>query len=120
METANHSDLEHAKCHEAVVALVRALEIRDLIAEASRNSLLVRNPAGSPDENEPLGQLLSPGMRQEVICLPLDDDGDLWWFWCWMGPEPRSAPELERMCPAVDVELAADRIASVIAAPFAT
>jgi hypothetical protein len=120
METTNHPDLKHVKCHESVLALVRALEKQGLTAEVMRNSVLAKNPAGAPDESEPLGQLLSPGIQQEVICLPNDDDGDLWWFWCWTGPERGSPPELERICPAVDAELAAARIASVVAVPFAT
>lgn len=117
MEIANGQ--QSRTTQEAMSALVSALHARGLVAKfVGQEAVRVKNPAGAPDKNEKLGQLLSPGMQQEVTCRPLDGDGELWWFWSWPGPERHSAPELEPLCPAVEAEVAAARIASVLAVPF--
>jgi hypothetical protein len=104
----------------AALALVGELEARGLVAQLHRHGTVrVRNPAGEPDKDDPRGQLMSPGLRQEVACRRHDADGALWWFWCWSGPTRKSAPELEPLCPAWDAAMAAEQIAKVLAVPFA-
>lgn len=61
---------------------------------------------------------MSPGLRQEVACRP-GEAGVLWWFWVWSGPTRQSPPEYEPLCPADQVERAAEWIARVLAVPFA-
>ncbi|PKK12521.1 hypothetical protein [Thermomonospora sp. CIF 1] len=100
---------------ELVTALVSALEARGLVGAVYRGGVVrVLNPAGEPDGGDPCG-LMSPGLRQEVRCLRNPDDGALWWYWAWAGPTRQSPPDLEPLCPAADVETAADRIAKVLA-----
>jgi hypothetical protein len=78
----------------------------------------VWNPAGEADPNDRRGQLMSPGLRQEVQC-GRRADGGLWWFWVWSGPTRKSPPDLEPLCPIDETEKAADRIVKVLAVPFA-
>ncbi|GAA0562715.1 hypothetical protein GCM10009546_26170 [Actinomadura livida] len=100
------------------LALVDALEARGLVAEVwGHGAVRVRNPAGEPDTDDPQGQVFAPGLRQEVLCRPRE--GVLWWLWVWSGPTPSSPVELEPLCPVADTATAADRIARVLAVPFA-
>lgn len=102
----------------AALALVEALEVRGLVAGMwEHGAVRARNPAGEPDPGERLGRALTPGLRQEVLCRPRD--GVLWWLWVWSGATRSSPQELEPLCPVTDVVTAADRIARVLAAPFA-
>ncbi|GAB2866809.1 hypothetical protein GCM10022221_79280 [Actinocorallia aurea] len=55
-------------------------------------------------------------LRQEVVCAP-DDSGTPWWFWVWTGIDQSAPPDLEPMCPAANVVLAAERIGRVLALP---
>lgn len=100
-------------------ALTAMLTMRGLQVRRQReDSLVVRNPAGGPDGSDHRGRLLSPGLRQEVACRP-DGSGRLWWFWVWSGATRTSPPEYEPLCPAEQIERAADRVARVLAVPFA-
>lgn len=96
-----------------VEALVVALTQRGLYAEACAGSMVVaKNSAADPDEDNPLA-LISPGMRQTVICQA-DETGQLSWFWAWSGPAPDAPPELEYFGPAGYIGETADRIARVL------
>ena len=79
-------------------------------------ALTARNPAVGAETER--GALLSPGLAQRVI-LRSDPDGDfLYWEWPGLRPAVRGAPapkaEVERMCPAHDIERAAHLIANVV------
>ena len=103
---------------QAALALVEALRARGLVAEVwGHGAVRVRNPAGEPDSDDPRGQAFAPGLRQEVLCRPRG--GVLWWWWVWSGVTRSSPPDLEPLCPVTEVTLAADRIARVLAVPFA-
>lgn len=103
---------------QAALALVEALQARALVAEVwGHGAVRVRNPAGEPDTDDPRGQAFAPGLRQEVLCRP--QAGVLWWWWVWSGATRSSPPDLEPLCPVTEVTLAADRIARVLAVPFA-
>ena len=102
----------------AALALVEALTGHGLVAQMQEGGVVrVRNPAGEPDTDDPRGQALAPGLRQEVLCRRRE--GVLWWWWVWAGPTRTSPPELEPLCPATAPDTAADRIARVLAVPFA-
>lgn len=102
----------------SALALVAGLEARGLVAEVwGHGAVRARNPAGEPDAGDPRGQGFAPGLRQEVLCRPRD--GVLWWWWVWSGVTRSSPPELEPLCPVEDTVTAADRIARVLAVPFA-
>jgi hypothetical protein len=101
----------------ASLALVGALERRWLIARVrDQGAVWVRNPAGDPDSDNPRSKALSPRLQQEVVCRLLD--GSPWWLWAWSGSGRNSPADLEPLCPAADVDTAADRIAHVLAVPF--
>ena len=103
----------------AAAALVADLERRGLVAEVIGNGLVrVRNPAGEPDVGDPRVRALSPGLRQEVLCRP--HRGALWWWWVWSGPTRHALSELEPMCPVLNTAFAGERIARVLAVPFAS
>ncbi len=76
---------------------------------------MAANPHGEPAPDNTLGQLMSPGLRQEVRCRPHGPAGELWWHWVWSGPTRKSEPELEPLCPLWDTQHAADRIRHVLA-----
>ncbi|MFG2091172.1 hypothetical protein [Spirillospora sp. NPDC048824] len=102
----------------SALALVAALEARGLVAEVwGHGAVRARNPAGEPDPDDPRGQGFAPGLRQEVLCRPRD--GGLWWLWVWSGVTRSSPVELEPLCPIEETTMAADRIARVLAVPFA-
>ncbi|MFB4308738.1 hypothetical protein [Actinomadura sp. GTD37] len=103
----------------AALALVEALTGRGLVAQVwGHGAVRVRNPAGEPDTDDLRGQAFAPGLRQEVVCRR--HDGELWWWWVWSGSSRKSPPELEPLCPVADTTTAADRIARVLAVPFAS
>ncbi|MEV5825220.1 hypothetical protein AB0L25_06575 [Spirillospora sp. NPDC052242] len=102
----------------AALALVHALTARDLVAQVwGHGAVRAENPAGEPEDGNPQGQLMHPGLRQEVVCR--DRNGVLWWWWVWSGPTRQSPNELEPLCPITDAQTAADRLARVLAVPFA-
>ncbi|TYB49323.1 hypothetical protein [Actinomadura chibensis] len=76
---------------------------------------MAMNPDGEPAPDDPQGQMMSPGLRQEVRCRPHGPDGDLWWHWVWSGPTRNAEPELEPLCPLREPERAAERIGRVLA-----
>ncbi|MDL4815992.1 hypothetical protein [Actinomadura opuntiae] len=109
---------EESSWRAAALALVDALERRGLDAHVHGiGAVRVSNPAGDPDPNDPRGALMHPGMRQEMVCR--HHEGALWWLWVWSGPTRQSPPELEPLCPLLDTDTAAERIARVLAVPFA-
>ncbi|GLW65537.1 hypothetical protein Arub01_37810 [Actinomadura rubrobrunea] len=112
---------ERRRVDERVAALVTALNARGLAGKADKDgAVLAANPAGEPDGGDPRGRAMSPGLRQEVRCLRnARDGGRLWWYWAWAGPTRQSPADLEPLCPAADAEIAADRIAKVLAVPSA-
>ncbi|GAA2162088.1 hypothetical protein [Actinomadura napierensis] len=104
---------------EPALALVAALEGRGLVATvAGHGAVRAENPAGQPEKDDPRGRALGPGLRQEVRCRH-QDDGSLWWFWVWWAASGEAEPDTEPLCPIADTETAADRIARVLAAPYA-
>ncbi|GAA2129294.1 hypothetical protein [Actinomadura napierensis] len=116
----NDSDTqyEEGSWRAVALALVNALERRGLEAQVhGHRAVRVSNPAGEPDPDDPCGALMHPGMRQEVVCR--SHDGALWWWWAWAGPTRQSPPELELLCPLLETDTAAERIARVLAVPFA-
>ena len=101
---------------DAATALIAALDQRGLTAKPwGPSAVLAVNPHGEPAPDNPLGQAMSPGLRQEIRCRPHGPDGTLWWHWVWTGPTRKSEPELEPLCPLWDIEHAADRIRRVLA-----
>jgi hypothetical protein len=94
-------------------ALTAALADRGLIAEAfGARMVWAKNGAADPPGGDPLLPI-SPGLRQTVLCQR-DDAGRLAWFWVWSGPTREAPSELEYLCPAEHIGLAADRIARVL------
>ena len=97
--------------------LAAELEGRGLMVAARLPALSVRNPAVAG--TGPRGALLSPGMRQQVLLRDYEELG-LTWCWVWPGlrPAERDAPtpppEVEPMCPAEEIERAADLITNVV------
>jgi hypothetical protein len=103
----------------ASLALAGEVETRGLTARVCLDGVVhIRNPAGQPDTNDPIGGALSPGLQQKVACRTLG--GELWWLWAWSGAERDAAAELEPLCPVAEVQRAADRIAHVLAVPTGT
>jgi hypothetical protein len=97
--------------------LVAELEDRGLQVTAGLLAMAVKNPAVAG--TDPRGSLISPGMTQEVLLLDRENLGLTWW-WVWPGMRSgeRGAPvplsQIEVMCPADDIELAAKRILNVV------
>lgn len=97
--------------------LAAELEKRGLHVKVRTPALTAKNPAVVGTDAH--GASLSPGLGQEVRLLELEDLG---WTWCWVWPgmrpgergEPEPPPEIKPMCPAGDVEFAADRICKVV------
>jgi hypothetical protein len=116
MERASRITSQSAISDNPALALVAELEQRGLIAQAQGHGVVwARNPAGDPKHGDPRGRALSPRLQQEVVCRPLGSS--LWWLWAWSGVERDSPAELEPLCPAWQVETAAERIAHVLAVP---
>jgi hypothetical protein len=80
-------------------ALSVALAQRGLVAESFTTRVVrawmvwAKNSDADPPGGDPLA-MMSPGLRQTVVCQP-DDDGRLSWFWVWSGPTPEAPVELE-------------------------
>ncbi|MFG2003444.1 hypothetical protein ACGFNU_30225 [Spirillospora sp. NPDC048911] len=120
MNDTARSAATHAAWRGYAAALVLDLEVRGLAGQVlAHGAVQASNPAGEPDKDDPRGQLMSVGMRQEVLCRPHPEDGELWWWWAWSGPTRKSAPELEALCPAEETSRAAERIECVLRVPFA-
>ncbi len=98
------------------LALVADLNARGLNAVVcGHGAVRAMNPNGAPEPDNPEGQLLAVGLRQEVWCRPYPpEEGALWWFWAWSGETRTSEPELEPLCPLADTRQAAERIAHVL------
>ncbi|GAA2119625.1 hypothetical protein [Actinomadura napierensis] len=117
MDVVGRQPLKDTAWRPAALALVEALKRRGLEAVVwGHGAVRVSNPAGEPDPDDPRGALMHPGMRQEVLCRR--HQGDLWWLWVWPGPTRKSPSDLEPLCPLLETEKAADRIARVLAVPF--
>lgn len=97
--------------------LVAELGDRGLQVTARVLGLAIKNPAVAG--TDAAGRSMSPGMAQEVLLLDRPKLGLSWW-WVWPGMDSgeRGAPEppsqIEALCPAGDIEFAADRIVKVV------
>ncbi len=99
-----------------VPRLGAALAARGLAVTMQAGSMVTaRNRAADPPQEDQRARVLSPGLVQPVVWGPREDTGDDWWFWVWAGPTRDAEPEYEPLCPADEIETAADRIAAVIA-----
>lgn len=117
MNVVSLRPLQDTAWRPAALALVEALKRRGLDAQVyGHGAVRASNPAGEPDPDDPRGALMHPGMQQEVLCRR--HEGVLWWLWVWAGPTRQSPPELEPLCPLLETDTAADRIARVLAVPF--
>lgn len=116
---STHAETINAELDERRQALSAALSARGLEVRILANGTVrVRNMGGEPGlDGDPVGQVMAPGLRQDVECAP-HNDGAVWWFWAWSGAERDSPPELEPICPAGEIDKAAERIARVLAVPF--
>src|SRR5690348_15001967 len=82
-----------ARTSQLAERLATALAARGLRARVSRGAwVLATNPAGDPPDGDHRAKILSPGLRQAVMC-GADGDGRLMWFWQWSGPTRESPPE---------------------------
>ncbi|TMR25379.1 hypothetical protein [Actinomadura geliboluensis] len=109
----------------AAGALAAALRERGLAATVRRHWVVgAFNPAGEPGSadhddghgagaGDEGGQAFGPGLRQEVRCTERPE-GALWWFWVWWDGPAGSGPDLEPLCPADEIETAAQRTAAVL------
>ncbi|GAA1834945.1 hypothetical protein [Actinomadura chokoriensis] len=122
--TARSSLATETRSHgSAARALTAALKERGLAAAVRRHGVVwAFNPAGEPgaaggageSAGDGGGQVFGPGLRQEVRCAERPG-GALWWFWVWWDGSAGSGPDLEPLCPAGEIETAAERIAAVLA-----
>ena len=97
-----------------IEALSRALVARKLEVHTQAGAR-VRAKNAATAGSGPAGEALNPGLSQTVECSTAEADGRLWWWWLWSGPTRDAPPELEPLCPADEIDLAADRIARVLA-----
>ncbi|MEV5748037.1 hypothetical protein AB0L00_09480 [Actinoallomurus sp. NPDC052308] len=103
-----------ARAAQLTGRLADALTARGLRARVGQGArVLASNPAGEPPDDDHRAKVLSPGLRQTVVC-GVGRDGRLMWFWQWSGPTRESPPEYEPLCAADDISHAADRIAYVL------
>ncbi|WP_242908737.1 hypothetical protein [Actinomadura terrae] len=107
---------------EATCILVALMEGRGFYTLVTGHGVvIVWNPAAEPDyypeSSDGPGELRGPALWQEVR-VGRRADGGLWWFWVWPGGYGE-LPELEPLCPVEEGERAADRLAVVLAVPFA-
>ncbi|TDC86760.1 hypothetical protein [Actinomadura sp. 7K507] len=107
----------------AASALAAALQERGLAATVRRQGVVgAFNPEGASGVGGGAGdcagdecrQGFGPGLRQEVRCAERPG-GALWWFWVWWDGPAGSGPDLEPLCPAGEIQTAAERIAAVLA-----
>ncbi|GAA0333001.1 hypothetical protein NE235_13320 [Actinoallomurus spadix] len=95
--------------------LTAALVDRGLVAEVfGARMVWAKNPAADPPSGEPQAAAMSPGLRQAVVCQHDQHSGGLAWYWLWSGTTRDAPPEAEYLCPAEDVNQAADRITRVL------
>jgi hypothetical protein len=92
--------------------LAAALIARGLTVRVGRGGVSAANPASRAED--PLGDVLHPGLSQEVA-LSVHEDRTFHWYWAWSGPTRDAPRELEYMLPAADIAEAAARIARVLA-----
>lgn len=109
------SDVTRAQAY--LDQLVAELENRGLEVAAKFPVLAVRNPAASGED--PQGRAMSPGLGQRVLIRDEEGRGLTWcWEWPGMRPAERGAatpePEVEPMCPAENIDQAANRITNVV------
>lgn len=115
MDTVETVTTTAARAH--VDRLVGELENRGLQVTARPPVLAVKNPAVAGTDAR--GRLMSPGMTQQILLLD-DEHRGLTWCWVWPGMRsgergaPDSPPQIEAMCPAGEIEFAADRIVKVV------
>ncbi|WP_460365826.1 hypothetical protein [Actinocorallia lasiicapitis] len=95
--------------------LAERLRAAGLVVAVDGMALIARN-VREPEGVTRAGKALHPGLNQEVRCQRRTS-GELWWFWAWSGAIRGAPPELEPLCPAVEVMRAAERIAHVLAVP---
>lgn len=108
-----HETMEETVDHlDSLAAALKKIGLQ--VVSENINSLMVSNPA--LDGDGPAGYSVSPGLKQEVACLPNPgSDNRLWWFWVWPGITKAAPPDLEPLCPAGSINTAAVAIARVLA-----
>ncbi|MDL4777589.1 hypothetical protein [Actinomadura xylanilytica] len=112
--SVHESDISPKGVVPLLEALTAALVKRGLVAESfGARMVLAKNTAADPSKHDPLAVALSPGLRQMMICQP-DGAGRLAWFWVWSGPTRKAPSEFEYLCPAEEIDRAADRISRVL------
>lgn len=85
---------------DAAQALIAALDQRGLTAsEWGHGAVMAVNPNGEPAPDNPLGQLMSPGLRQEVRCRPHGPGLELWWHWVWVHALRQMGLPHAQQCP---------------------
>jgi hypothetical protein len=97
--------------------LTVALQARGLKAVAKMSALSVRNAAVTGQD--PRGEAMTPGLSQGILIRNYEGRGLTWcWIWPALRPAERGVPtpppEVEPICPAPDIQFAADRIANVV------
>lgn len=116
-----HETMEETVDHlDGLAAALKKIGLE--VVSENINSLMASNPAldgdgpGESGRGGAGGYSVSPGLKQEVACLPNADSGNrLWWFWVWPGITKTSPPDLEPLCPAAGINTAAVAIARVLA-----
>jgi hypothetical protein len=106
-----------ASAQACVERLTAALRSRGLVVTAKSPTVSVRNASVAGEGAQ--GKTMSPGLGQHVLIC---DYGDFGLTWCWVWPGLRPAerdvptppPEIEPMCPAAEIERAADLITNVV------
>jgi hypothetical protein len=97
--------------HARLDELAEALRGHGLAVRTGTSALVAWNPAASATD-DPRGQAMNPGLSQYVAIAP--DGGSLHWYWCWTGPTRDAPLETEYMCPAEEIDRAADLVARVL------
>jgi hypothetical protein len=100
--------------------LARALAACGLMVSVNERARFVfaKNEAASAGEN-PLGRAMDHGLCQ-IVVLSTRADHSLHWFWQWSGATRDAPPEYEYLCPAEDIDEAAERIYTVLRVESAT
>ena len=84
-------------------------------------TLVARNEAADDADDEPhsppepLAIAFGPVRLTQRVTLAINEQGDLFWYWQWSGPERGSPPEYQPMCPAAAIAQATERISRVLA-----
>lgn len=106
----------------AASALAAALQEHGLAATVRRQGVVrASNPAEGPGTGraaddcagDKCERTFGPGLRQEVQCAERPG-GALWWHWVWWDGPAGSGPDLEPLCPAGEIQTAAERITAVL------